>query len=133
MKSAKPIFTFILIIILVFFIPYPERGFSIESKAKYLILKLGEKGILVFRKPSEKPRDFIFIDSFAEELVDALGAGDAMLSATSLAYKCSKNIFISAIIGSFAAAVACEKEGNIPISIGEIEKKVKRIKDYKFV
>lgn len=104
-----------------------------KSGAKYLILKLGEKGILVFRKPSEKPRDFFFIDSFVEELIDSLGAGDAMLSATSLGYKCSKNIFISAILGSFAAAVACEKEGNIPISIKEIEKKIERIQDQKFI
>jgi len=105
-----------------------------KSKAKYLVLKLGEKGILIYRKPRAptKPRDFIFIDSFVEELKDALGAGDALLATTSLAYKCSKDIFISAILGNAAAAVACEKEGNHPVSIKEIEQKIESISNNKF-
>ena len=105
-----------------------------RSKAKYLILKLGEKGILLYRKSRERtrPRDFIFIDSFVEELKDALGAGDAMLATTSIAYNCSSNIFISTILGNAAAAVACEKEGNNPISIKEIEQKIESIKNNKF-
>jgi rfaE bifunctional protein kinase chain/domain/rfaE bifunctional protein nucleotidyltransferase chain/domain len=103
-----------------------------ESRAKYLILKLGEKGILVYRDVHENPRDFFMIDSFVEDLVDATGAGDAMLAATSLAYKSSRNILTSSILGSLGAAVACEKEGNIPISIEEIEAKIKRIQEQNF-
>lgn len=105
-----------------------------KSKAKYLVLKLGEKGILIYRKPRAptKPRDFIFIDSFVEDLKDAIGAGDALLATTSLAYKCSKDIFISAILGNTAAAVACEKEGNHPISVKEIEQKIEQISNKKF-
>ncbi len=103
-----------------------------ESKAKYLVLKLGEKGVLVYRDANENPRDFFLIDSFVEELVDGMGAGDAMLAATSLAYKASHNILISSIIGSAGAAVACEKEGNVPISIEEIEAKLKRMHEQKF-
>ena len=105
-----------------------------KSKAKFLVLKLGEKGILVYRKPraSTKPRDFIFIDSFVEELKDALGAGDALLSATSLGYKGSKDIFISAILGNAAAAVTCEKEGNHPVSTKDIEQKIINITNRKF-
>lgn len=104
-----------------------------ESKAKYLILKLGEKGILVYRNTNENPRDFFMIDSFVEDLVDATGAGDAMLAATSLAYRTSKNILISSIMGSLGAALACEREGNIPITIDEIENKIKRIQEQNFV
>lgn len=104
-----------------------------ESKAKYLILKLGEKGILVYRNTDENLRDFFLIDSFVEDLVDPLGAGDAMLAATSLAYKSSKNILITSILGSLGSAVACEKEGNISISIDEIENKIKKIREQNFV
>lgn len=98
-----------------------------KSKSKYLILKMGEKGILVYRKPGEKPRDFFIIDSFAENVIDGVGAGDAMLAVTSLGYKCSNNILIGSILGNIAAAITCEKEGNIPVKIGEIKDRIKKI------
>ena len=65
-------------------------------------------------------------------VINSIGAGDALLSATTLGYKCSKNIFISAILGNAAAAVACEKEGNHPISINDIEQKLINITTRKF-
>jgi len=102
-----------------------------KSGAKYLVLKMGEKGCLIYRKPGEHPRDFFILDSFAEDVVDGVGAGDAMLAVTSLAYKCSKNILISSILGNIAAALVCEKEGNIPVTVKEIEQKVKKIQDTK--
>ena len=103
-----------------------------KSGTKYLMLKLGEKGILVYRDASESPRDFFFIDSFVEDIVDSLGAGDAMLAATSLAYRASKNIMISSIIGNAAAALACEVEGNVPITISAIKSKINWIASNKF-
>lgn len=99
-----------------------------KSNAKYLILKLGEKGTLTYRGAGSKPKDFFALDSFVENLMDANGAGDAMLAITSLAYKVSNNIVISSILGSLGAACACEKEGNIPITITEIEEKIKKIR-----
>lgn len=104
-----------------------------ESKAKYLILKLNEKGVLVYRDVHENPRDFFMIDSFVEDLVDATGSGDAMLATISLAYQVSKNILISSIFGSIGAAVACENEGNVPVSIEDIEIKIKKIQEQKFI
>ena len=104
----------------------------LKSKAKYLVLKMGEKGSLIYRKKSEIPRSWFILDSFAEDIVDTLGAGDAMLAVTSLAFKCSNNILISGILGSIAAALVCEKEGNIPITVDEIEQKVKKIQNSKF-
>lgn len=103
-----------------------------DSHAKYLVLKLGEKGILVYRNVHENLRDFFMIDSFVEDLVDAMGAGDAMLAATSLGYKASGNILISSILGSAGAAVACEREGNNPLSIEQIKKKIRILEEQKF-
>ena len=104
----------------------------LESKAKYLIMKLGEKGIISFRDEAINPRDFFPIDSFVKNLEDGLGAGDALLAASSLALIVSKNIIISSILGNCAAALACEKKGNDPISqkdliskINSIEKEIK--------
>lgn len=101
-----------------------------QSGAKYLILKLGERGILTYRGKGEKPKDFFVLDSFARDLIDSTGSGDAMLAVSSLAYKASNNIVISSILGSFGAAVACEKEGNVPITIDEIKEKIKRIQTW---
>lgn len=99
-----------------------------KAKSAYLILKLGEKGIMVFRDSAENPKDFFAIESFVENLVDGIGAGDAMLAASSLAFSTSKNILISSILGNIAAAIACEVEGNIPVSLQKIKDKVNTLK-----
>jgi rfaE bifunctional protein kinase chain/domain len=99
-----------------------------KSRAKHLILKMGEKGCIAYKKPGEKPRDFYILDSFAEKTVDAIGAGDAMMAVTALAFKVSKNILISSILGNIAAALVCEKEGNEPVTIDEIKNKIDKIK-----
>jgi len=97
------------------------------SKSKNLILKLGEKGIITYRDNYNNPRDFFTIDSFVNTLIDPNGAGDAMLAVTTLTYKVSNNILISSILGSIGAAIECEKEGNQPITIDEIESKIKEL------
>jgi rfaE bifunctional protein kinase chain/domain/rfaE bifunctional protein nucleotidyltransferase chain/domain len=98
------------------------------SKAKNLVLKLGEKGLMVFKESGFDLRDIFPLDSFAEEIVDGVGAGDAFMSAATLAYAYSSDILISAIIGNIAAALACEVSGNIPASIEQILEKLDRIK-----
>ena len=90
------------------------------SKSKNVVLKLGDKGSMVFHDTGVKPRDFFPIDSFVTNKVDTIGAGDAYLAATSYFYAITKNITISSIIGNFAATVASEREGNIPIKKKEI-------------
>ena len=109
-------------------------GTNLYNRANpdYLILKLGDKGIMIFRDNAYNPRDFFIIESFVEDLVDGLGAGDAMLAAASLAYTNSRNILISSILGNIAAAIACEVEGNIPVSPENIQRKIKLLKEKSF-
>ncbi len=99
----------------------------LESKAKYLIMKLGQKGIISFRDEAINPRDFFPIDSFVKNLEDGLGAGDALLAASSLALILSKNIVVTSILGNCAAALACEKKGNDPISQKDLLSKLNSI------
>ena len=101
-----------------------------ESKSQYLILKLGEKGVLTFRGGGENPRDFFPIDSFVEELVDGVGAGDALLAASTLSLITSKNILISSIIGSIAASLVCELHGNQTIDLNLLKKRLFEIKKH---
>ena len=96
------------------------------SKCKNLILKLGSRG--VFAVENKTNGKSFHIDSFANQVVDSVGTGDAMLSYASLAYISSKSLLASIIIGSAAAAVKCEKEGNDPITKKEVQKKLYDIK-----
>ena len=100
-----------------------------QSKSKNVILKLGDKGIMSFKKKGIHPREFFPLETFAKNIVDGIGAGDAMLASSSLAFTCSKNLLISSIIGNLSAAVACEQSGNLPININEIKKRIKLFKD----
>ena len=72
------------------------------------------------------------VDSFVDNLVDAVGAGDALLSYATLAMLTSKSHVEATILGSMAAACECEHDGNIPVvpahvlaKIDETEKKAK--------
>jgi rfaE bifunctional protein kinase chain/domain/rfaE bifunctional protein nucleotidyltransferase chain/domain len=96
------------------------RRLLIESKARCLILKLGERGLLAYRHPLDTLRSFFYIDSFVDRLVDPVGAGDALLAVTSLALARSQDLVQSAILGDLAAAVACAAAGNVPVGREEI-------------
>ncbi len=100
-----------------------------KAKCKNLILKLGEKGIIVYRNSSNSSqlRSFFALDSFADRVTDTVGAGDAMLAYSTVAFLNSKNILIAAIIGLVAASLECEQNGNIPIKPDMIKKRLKKI------
>jgi len=92
-----------------------------RAECKHLILKLGERGILGYRTPGNMPREFFTVDTFVQELRDPIGAGDALLAYASLGLKATGNIVIASILGSVAAAVACERLGNVPVTPREME------------
>ncbi len=99
------------------------------SGCKFLILKLGKRGVLVCLNNSHESSDSYFtLDSFADNAVDPVGAGDALLAYSTMAMVTSKCKIISAIIGLLAASCECEKEGNIPITKEDILNKLSNIK-----
>lgn len=85
-----------------------------SAQCKTLFLKLGDKGLIIFRETKE-PKSF-FLDSFAETALDPVGAGDALLAYSTLAMVKTGNEAIAAILGSFAAGIECELQGNVPVS-----------------
>jgi len=98
-----------------------------RARCHELLLKLGERGLLVYRTPGPMPREFFTLDSFVDNLVDPIGAGDALLAYASLARAVSQNIVVASILGSLSAAVACEHPGNSPVSPTSIERKITQI------
>ena len=99
-----------------------------RAKCRILILKLGERGTLTYReRPDDDYRAFFTIDSFVEKLVDAVGAGDALLAYATLAMVATRNEAIASILGSMAAGVECEHDGNWPVTPDAVRKKIHRV------
>ncbi len=99
----------------------------IKSGCKTLILKLGERGILTYRAPNPEVRSFFTVDSFADKVVDAVGAGDALLAYATLSMITNRSNVIASILGSLAAAVACERDGNAPVAPADVLKKLETV------
>lgn len=95
------------------------------AACKTLILKLGERGVLTCVTSDHESLDsFFIIDSFVDRVVDAVGAGDALLAYSTLASLVSNSPVEAAILGSIAAACECELDGNVPVSPDDIKSKL---------
>ena len=99
-----------------------------QTKPKNLILKLGVRGIVSVSNKGKKESAFS-LPSFANQVVDSTGTGDALLSYATLSMFATKSLVISSILGSLAAACECEVDGNINITIENIISKINSIQD----
>jgi cytidyltransferase-like protein len=99
-----------------------------ESECKTVILKLGDRGVLTCRAGKENdPRGFFVVDSFVERVVDAVGAGDALLAYATLSMLVHPSEVAATILGSMSAALECEADGNIPIGPTEMLRRIESI------
>jgi len=98
-----------------------------KARCKNLILKLGARGTITYRESGTYPRQFFVIDSFGRNIVDPVGAGDALLAYASLAFAATKNIVVATILGSMAAARACEAQGNVTVTPQEVERVIAEV------
>jgi rfaE bifunctional protein kinase chain/domain len=87
-----------------------------RAGCKMLILKMGARGSITYREPSPDVRAFFTIDAFADHVVDPMGAGDALLSYATLALRATGSPVVSSILATMAAGVACEHDGNAPVT-----------------
>lgn len=97
-----------------------------RADARNLILKLGDRGLIGCDDGPDND-NFFTLDSFTNHCVDAVGAGDAMLAYSTLAMLVSDDLAISSIIGAVAAALECERDGNIPITPAEVMERLEMI------
>ncbi|MEI6095089.1 MAG: PfkB family carbohydrate kinase [Gammaproteobacteria bacterium] len=99
-----------------------------EAKCKTLILKLGERGSITCSSSDTAPKNSsVFVDTFADHVIDPVGSGDALLAYSTLALVKGYSPIISSILGSMAAACECEVDGNIPISTEDVIKKIQQV------
>jgi rfaE bifunctional protein kinase chain/domain/rfaE bifunctional protein nucleotidyltransferase chain/domain len=95
-----------------------------KSRCKTLILKCGDRGIITYRGSTSALREFFTVETFADRVVDAVGAGDALLAYATLALVATKNDVIASILGNMAAGIECEHDGNIPVTPDLMTKKI---------
>ena len=101
---------------------------------KNLILKLGDRGIFCVNRNEDVKDSYFSIDSFASNVVDPVGAGDALLAYATLTMLATGSLVTAGIIGSLAAACECECDGNIPVKPSNLLAKidsVEKMTDYK--
>ncbi len=99
-----------------------------EAKCKTLILKLGERGsITCCNNDHDSLASYVFVDSFVDHLIDAVGSGDALLAYATLALTKGYSPAVASIVGSMAAACECEVDGNIPIAKEDVIKKIQHV------
>ncbi len=105
----------------------------IKARCKYLILKMGSKGLITLRRELKNNdiRSFFVIDALEKNAVDPVGCGDALLAYASLALFYSKNIVISSIIGSISAALESKIDGNLPINSNDVLSKITELREKK--
>lgn len=94
------------------------------ARCKTLILKLGERGVLTCRNGGDEA---IVVDTFVERLVDAVGAGDALLAYATLAFLVTGSDTVATILGSIAAACECEYDANIPVTPEDVLRKIESV------
>jgi sugar/nucleoside kinase (ribokinase family) len=98
-----------------------------RAGCKTLMLKMGERGIITYRAPSEDVRSFFTVDTFADKVIDPVGAGDALLAYATLTLTATRSPVIASILASMAAAVACEHDGNTPVTPEQVLAKVNAV------
>ena len=80
--------------------------------------------MITYRAPTPEVRAFFTVDSFADNVTDAVGAGDALLAYATIALVVSKCIVTASVLGAVAAALACERDGNNPVNPDDVLKRL---------
>lgn len=95
-----------------------------RAKCDALLMKMGARGVLGCGLGG----DSFVLDSFASTVVDPVGAGDAFLAYAVLSGRVYGDqrgaLEVAAILGSFAAALECGYDGNVPVTADAVLSKI---------
>ena len=86
------------------------------SKAKNILLKMGEEGLLIHANKNHYPKWFTDkIYALNSNPKDVSGAGDSLFITAAMTLASGGNIWEAAGLGSIAAAVQVSRVGNTPL------------------
>jgi rfaE bifunctional protein kinase chain/domain len=92
-----------------------------HAVAEHVFIKLGAEGMLIYGREQESKEGVTDqLPAFNSAPKDAAGAGDSLLTCSSLALAVGGNIWQSAYLGSLAAACQVGRLGNSPLSVGQL-------------
>jgi bifunctional ADP-heptose synthase (sugar kinase/adenylyltransferase) len=92
-----------------------------RSQGQGALVTLGASGVLVVTREhgaDEADR----VPALNPTPADVSGAGDSLLVAATLTLAAGGNIYDSALLGSFAAAIQTSRLGNTPIQVAELQR-----------
>ncbi|MDA9966261.1 PfkB family carbohydrate kinase, partial [Gammaproteobacteria bacterium] len=94
---------------------------SCISKAKNIILKLGEEGILMYFNPEKSKRpETDRLKALNKNPKDVAGAGDCLLITTLLGLASGGSYWHASLLGSYAAAIQISRIGNSPLQLSDL-------------
>lgn len=94
-----------------------------QAEAKHIILTLGSEGVLAQAANNNMKTPITGrIEALNKQPVDVSGAGDSLLTTSTLALAAGANLWEASLIGSIAAFIQVGRVGNIPINKDEIRK-----------
>lgn len=83
---------------------------------KYVLLTLGEKGIVLFEKSKPERK----VSTKARKVADVSGAGDTVISTLTMALAAKAEIFDAAYLANYAGGLVCQEVGIVPIELEKL-------------
>lgn len=93
-----------------------------STRAANAIITLGEDGCLIYGDPDNNRIRTDKLPSLNRRPLDVAGAGDSLLTVSSMAMAAGGDIWHAALLGSVAAGVQVGRMGNIPLTRDEIRR-----------
>ncbi len=98
---------------------------ALQDRAGFaqVILTRGAEGLVAVTQDDARYE----VPALASTAVDPVGAGDALLAYATLGLLASGRIVTAAWLGSVAAAIACSRRGNAPVTAAEVRAWLERL------
>ena len=93
-----------------------------ESKIKFIVATMGDKGMMVVGENLNK-----FISQIEIPNADVSGAGDTVVSSLSLSYIISNDIIYSSQVANIAASIAVSKKGTYAVKLSELNNRISNL------
>ena len=90
-----------------------------KTSSKYVFTTLGSEGLMIYNSLHNQLLTDNIV-SLASSVKDVSGAGDSLLTCSSMALSVGATIWESAYLGSMASAIQVSRVGNIPIKKDEL-------------
>ena len=99
-----------------------------KSNPKYIFTTLGSEGVMIYNSN----KNALLTDNIPalnNNAKDVSGAGDSLITCSSMAKAVGANIWQAAYLGSVAAAIQVSRIGNIPIKKDEVLSEIRNVND----